>query len=231
MAGSPYARSVPPQRCLSHAALPPPDLVFDTLLKRDKFVEHPGGISSLFFAFADVIIHNIFDTDPLVKGWTINRASSYLDLSPLYGTSQDAVNSVRRLDGTGRLYDDVFADPRLINMPPAVGALLILFNRNHNVRIHLTFPALCFVSLSLKYVAEKILSINENENFKNPPPTDSSPREAQDEEIFQRARLVNTALFMQVILRDYVGAILGLARDGSSWRLDPLMVNQEDDRL
>jgi linoleate 10R-lipoxygenase len=34
---------------------------------------------------------------------------------------------------------------------------------------------------------------------------------------------------MQVILRDYVGAILGLARDGSSWRLDPLMVNQEHD--
>jgi linoleate 10R-lipoxygenase len=75
-------------------------------------------------------------------------------------------------------------------------------------------------------VAEKILSINENGNLKNPPPKDWH---AQDEEIFQRARLVNTALFVQVILRDYVGAILGLARDGSSWRLDPLMVNQEDD--
>ncbi len=144
MAGSPYARSVPSQRCLSHAALPPPDLVFDTLLKRDKFVEHPGGISSLFFAFADIIIHNIFDTDPLVKGWTINRASSYLDLSPLYGASQEAVNSVRRFDGTGRLHDDVFADPRLINMPPAVGALLIMFNRNHNVSLRLPFPLLYF---------------------------------------------------------------------------------------
>jgi linoleate 10R-lipoxygenase len=80
----------------------------------------------------------------------------------------------------------------------------------------------------LKYVAEKILSINENGNFKNPPPTDSSARTAQDEEIFQRARLVNTAYFVQIILRDYVGAILGLARDGSPWRLDPLMVNQVD---
>ena len=40
---------------------------------------------------------------------------------------------------------------------------------------------------------------------------------------------MNTGFFIQVILRDYVGAILGLARDGSSWRLDPLMVNQEDD--
>ena len=228
MAGSPYARSVPSQRCLSPAALPPPDLVFDTLLKRDKFVEHPGGISSLFFAFADIIIHNIFDTDP--RAWTINRASSYLDLSPLYGASQEAVNSVRRFDGTGRLHDDVFADPRLLNMPPAVGALLILFNRNHNVSLRLSCPCYSSVSLSLKYVAEKILCINENGNFDNPPPTDS---DAQDEEIFQRARLVNTGLFMQLILRDYVGAILGLARDGSSWRLDPLMVNQEDnlDRL
>ena len=77
-------------------------------------------------------------------------------------------------------------------------------------------------------MAEEILSINENGNFKNPPPTDSHARD-QDEEIFQRARLVNTGLFMQLILRDYVGAILGLARDGSSWRLDPLMVSQEDD--
>ena len=78
-------------------------------------------------------------------------------------------------------------------------------------------------------MAEKILSINENGNFKNPPPTDSSARAAQDEEIFQRARLVNTGYFVQMILRDYVGAILGLARDGSSWRLDPLMVNRVDD--
>jgi len=79
-------------------------------------------------------------------------------------------------------------------------------------------------------VAEKILCINENGNFENPPPPiNSRARETQDEEIFQRARLVNTGIFMQVILRDYVGAILGLARDGSSWRLDPLMVNQEDD--
>ena len=136
MAGSPYARSVPSQRCLSHAALPPPDLVFDVLLKRDKFVEHPGGISSLFFAFADIIIHNVFKTDPTVKGWTTNQASSYLDLSPLYGSSREAVNSVRRNDGTGRLHEDVFADSRLRNMPPAVGVLLVIFNRNHNVSLH-----------------------------------------------------------------------------------------------
>jgi len=74
----------------------------------------------------------------------------------------------------------------------------------------------------LKYVAEKIFSINE---YGSLPPRDQTARDAQDEEIFQRARLVNTGYFMQVILRDYVGAILGLARDGSAWRLDPLAVS------
>jgi linoleate 10R-lipoxygenase len=133
MAGSPYARTVPSIRRLSPAALPPAELVFDKLLKQDKFVEHPGGISSLFFAFADLIIHNVFNTDHRSPGYTINQASSYLDLSPLYGTSQQAVNHVRLHDGTGRLKPDVFADPRLLNMPPAVCALLVIFNRNHNV--------------------------------------------------------------------------------------------------
>ena len=134
-AGSPYARSVPSVRCLSPAALPAADLVFDQLLKRDKVKEHPGGISSLFFGFAEIIIHNIFNTDPTVKGWTRNKASSYLDLSPLYGNSQEEVNKVRRQDGTGRIWDDIFSDLRLIYMPPAVCALLVLLSRNHNVSL------------------------------------------------------------------------------------------------
>jgi hypothetical protein len=205
-AGSPYARSVPSLRCLSTDTLPSADLVFDKLLKREEFKDHPGGMSSLFFALAEVIIHNIFNTDP--KVWTRNKASSYLDLSPLYGSSQEEVNRVRRKDGTGRLWNDVFSDPRLIYMPPAVCALVVLFSRNHN------------------YVAEKILSINERGTFNKDPATlVGQALVDQDEEIFQRTRLVNTGYFMQIILRDYVGSILGLVRDGSPWRLDPLMVS------
>ncbi|KAH9175686.1 heme peroxidase [Lactarius sanguifluus] len=210
-AGSPYARSVPSLRCLPLASLPSADLVFDKLLKRDEFKEHPGGISSLFFAFAEIIIHNIFNTDFSVKGWTRNNASSYLDLSPLYGNSQEEVNKVRRRDGTGRLWDDVFSDGRLIYMPPAVCALLVLLSRNHN------------------YIAEKILCINERGTFKDIRLCDPVTLADQDEEIFQRARLVNTGYFMQIILRDYVGSILGLVRDGSSWRLDPLMSTRDID--
>lgn len=47
----------------------------------------------------------------------------------------------------------------------------------------------------------------------------------QDDELFNRSRLVNCGWFTQIILGDYVGAILGLSRDGSCWRLDPLEVS------
>ena len=54
---------------------------------------------------------------------------------------------------------------------------------------------------------------------------DEQTRKAQDDEIFARARLVNAGFFMQMVLGDYVGAILGLVRDGLDWRLDPLSVS------
>jgi linoleate 10R-lipoxygenase len=122
---------VPSIRYGSVSSLPDPGLIFDTLLRREEFQAHPGGLSSLFFAFANIVIHSIFNTNS--KDWTVNDASSYLDLSPLYGSSQEQVDQVRRKDGTGRLWEDVFADGRLLLMPPSVCALIVLFSRNHNV--------------------------------------------------------------------------------------------------
>lgn len=63
----------------------------------------------------------------------INNSSSYLDLSILYGGSQKDNDAVRRKDGTGQLWNDVFADSRLLLMPPSTCALLVLLSRNHNV--------------------------------------------------------------------------------------------------
>jgi len=134
--GMPYARSVPPKTTIPVSHMPDAATVFDSLLRRDQFVTHPGGLSSLFFAFANLIIHSIFETSH--ADWSINNASSYLDLSILYGSSEEQVNSVRRLDGTGKIWNDVFTDSRLLFMPPSVGALLIIFSRNHNV----SFPLL-----------------------------------------------------------------------------------------
>ena len=66
---------------------------------------------------------------------TINETSSYVDLAPLYGVNQENQNKVRVFDGRGLLHPDVFSEDRLLLLPPAVCVLLVLFNRNHNVRV------------------------------------------------------------------------------------------------
>ncbi|KAJ7894889.1 heme peroxidase [Mycena olivaceomarginata] len=87
-AGTPYARSVQGQNAVPLTALPDPGLVFDTLMRARDRKDHPAGNSSLTFAFATLVTHSLFRTDQ--KDWNINQTSSYLDLSPLYGTNQAA---------------------------------------------------------------------------------------------------------------------------------------------
>ncbi len=65
----------------------------------------------------------------------INDTSSYIDLAPLYGSSEEALDKIRVGDGRGLLYPDSFAEDRLLLLPPAVCVLLVLFSRNHNVRM------------------------------------------------------------------------------------------------
>ncbi|GJJ14696.1 hypothetical protein Clacol_008963 [Clathrus columnatus] len=202
-AHTPYARSVSATHPLPQYTLPDPGLVFDTLLRRNKNVNHPTGLSTLFFAFANIIIHSLFDTNR--SDWRINDTSSYLDLSPLYGVDMDEQKTVRRFDGTGRLYDDTFADIRMLGMPPPVPALLVVFNRNHN------------------FIADRILRINEYGKYEfDPLPSDPKKLRDQDDEIFNRARLVNAGAFMQAILHDYVGCILHMTPDINPWYLDAL---------
>lgn len=111
-------------------------------------------------------------------------------------------------------------------MPPAVCALLVLLCRNHNVGLSIR-PFWPYQLINIvQYIAEKIMSINEQGTFKSPDSLDEKARLSQDEEIFQRTRLVNCGFFMQIILDDYVGAILGLSRDGYSWRLPVREVNR-----
>jgi len=272
-AKTPYVRSVQGTTPIPPSILPSPELIFDTLLKRDTpgGKPHPAGVSSLLFAFAVLIIHSLFRTSP--ESSFINDTSSYLDLSPLYGHDLAAQMKVRRNDGTGRLYEDVFAENRLLLMPPAVSALLILFSRNHN------------------YIVEKLYQVNENGIFKDPEelrkmsPVGSptahtfaagharfssegstatepsmsgsmfssmsdtataytspmgstflglgksgvnaaemkrTPLEEQDHILFNTARLINCGFFMNIIVSDYIGAILGLTRVGSTYSLNPL---------
>lgn len=86
------------------------------------------------FNFAALVIHTCFRTSH--RDWTINETSSYVDLSPLYGVNDEQQKMVRAFNGRGELHPDVFAEDRLLLLPPATCVLLVLFNRNHNVRVH-----------------------------------------------------------------------------------------------
>ncbi|KZS87971.1 heme peroxidase [Sistotremastrum niveocremeum HHB9708] len=217
----PYARTVPSVSTIIPSALPDPAVVFDTLLRRpsgsNSFNPHPSGLSSLFFGFATLITHTLFRTSTSRpdRDNLINATSSYLDLSPLYGVSEDEMRSVRRGDGTGRLWSDTWADPRIINMPPSVAALLVVFNRNHN------------------FMAEKLLQLNERGNYKEVPAlrSDTSAIQSQDDSIFNTARLINTLTFTQIILTDYLSCILGTIRSQNPFVLDPLQEFRYSDTL
>jgi linoleate 10R-lipoxygenase len=138
-AGQPYARSVQQTHPLPLNMLPDAGLVFDTLLKREKFVRHPAGLSSMMFSFAALVIHSVFRTSHTKTRPYINETSSYVDLAPLYGNNEETFQRIRMGDGRGLLHPDTFAEDRLLHLPPAVCILLVLFNRNHNVR---SWPAL-----------------------------------------------------------------------------------------
>ncbi|KAG8689081.1 hypothetical protein FRC11_004167, partial [Ceratobasidium sp. 423] len=180
-AGTTYARTCQGKH---HPTQPFPDPaeVFDKLLKapkdkpRDK---HPGENSSLTFAFASLVTHSLFRTDP--RDWNKNNTSSYLDLSPLYGSNQEEQDTVRIKNGFGRLHPDTFSEGRIVFLPPAAAALLVVWNRNHN------------------HIADELLKRNEQGRWRNPPPDDVGRRTTQDEEIFQTARLINCGSFMSVV--------------------------------
>ncbi|CAG8729471.1 12445_t:CDS:2, partial [Acaulospora colombiana] len=208
-AGTFYARSVQGQTPMPLAEQPDPGLIFDTLLRREKFKPHPSGNSAMMFGFATLVIHSCFRTNH--DDWTINDTSSYVDLSPLYGNKEEDLNKLRRFDGTGLMWNDVFAEDRLLFLPPISCALLVLFCRNHN------------------YIATKLLEINEKKKWTNPPPKDPKALRDQDDEIFNIARLINCAWFAGIVFSDYLAAILGLSRDANPWSMDPFSEIRNDD--
>lgn len=61
-AGSPYARTVRPSS-LQPSNRPAPEALFDSLLARKEFKEHPTKISSVLFYIASIIIHGMCKTE------------------------------------------------------------------------------------------------------------------------------------------------------------------------
>lgn len=148
-AGAPYAKTVP---AITHplGALPDPGDLFDRLMARE-----PGGrpsksgLSSMLIYHATIIIHDIFRTNDRDKN--ISDTSSYLDLSPLYGFTDEMQRKVRDNEyKLGLLKPDTFAEDRLLRQPPGVCIMLVMYNRYHN------------------YAATQLRRINENGRFSIP---------------------------------------------------------------
>ncbi|KAJ5720751.1 Psi-producing oxygenase A [Penicillium malachiteum] len=198
-ANTPYARTVRPT-IVQPVARPDPGTLFDSLLARKEFKEHPNKISSVLFYLASIIIHDLFQTDP--RDGTVSKTSSYLDLGPLYGNNQDEQNAVRTFKD-GKLKPDVFSTKRVLGFPPGVGVLLIMFNRFHN------------------HVVENLAAINENGRFTKPAESNEKAYATWENDLFQTGRLITCGLYINIILKDYVRTILNLNRTDSIWSLDP----------
>lgn len=203
-ANTPYARSVNPV-IAQPGALPDPGLIFDSVLAREKFIENPNRVSSIFFNWASLVIHDLFQTDH--KDFGISKTSSYLDLSILYGDTQEDQDMMRTFKD-GRIKPDCFAEERLLAFPPSCGVMLILLNRFHN------------------YVVENLALINEGGRFNKP---DSRlegealqrAEKKRDNDLFQTGRLVTCGLYINITLYDYLRTIVNLNRTNSTWALDP----------
>ncbi|KAK3322736.1 heme peroxidase [Apodospora peruviana] len=206
-AGTPYAKSVRPEKRL-HGVKPDPGLLFDLLMARDDkhFQENEGGISSMFFYHASIIIHDIFRTSRTDQNKS--DTSSYLDLAPLYGSSLKDQLEIRTMK-EGLLKPDTFHEKRLLGQPAGVNVMLVLYSRFHN------------------YVADILLKINEGGRFtlalpKDPTEVDRAKAIAkQDHDLFNTARLITGGLYINICLHDYLRAITNTHHSASDWTLDP----------
>ena len=152
---------------------------------------------------------DIFRTNDM--DWNVVDNSSYLDLSPLYGNSDESQKAVRTMKD-GKLKPDAFSEVRILGFPPGVAALLCSFNRFHN------------------YVAEQLAEINDGERFTLVSAIAwnsclkkqyGTPELKRDSDLFNTARLVTCGLYVNCILIDYVRTILNLNATHSEWILDP----------
>ncbi|EFE40287.1 hypothetical protein TRV_04981 [Trichophyton verrucosum HKI 0517] len=147
---------------------------------------------------------DLFKTDP--RNPTVSKTSSYLDLSPLYGSNQAEQDSVRTFRD-GKLKPDSFAERRVHGLPPGSGLLLVMFNRFHN------------------YVVRNLAAINEGGRFSKPQDGDAKAFAKYDNDLFQTGRLITCGLYINCILKDYVRTILNINRIDSDWSLDPRAEN------
>ena len=135
----------------------------------------------------------------------MNKTSSYLDLSILYGDVKEQQDLIRT-HKDGKLKPDCFSEGRLQALPAACGVLLVMLNRFHN------------------HVVEQLAEINEQGRFTKPREglTEEDTKKAwekYDEDLFQTGRLITCGLYINITLYDYLRTIVNLNRTNSTWCL------------
>lgn len=114
------------------------------------------------------MVPDLFNTDHADS--SINKASSYLDLAPLYGNNQAEQDLIRTFTN-GEIKRDSFLDKRILGLPPVVSVMIIMYSRFHN------------------YAAKTLAAINEGGQFTLPDASDVEGMKKRDQELFQVARL------------------------------------------
>ncbi|KAL9134531.1 MAG: hypothetical protein Q9175_004283 [Cornicularia normoerica] len=207
-ANTPYARSVSPN-ILSPGALPDPALIFDSVMARKEFKPHPNKVSSVFFYWASLIIHDLFQTDH--RDFNNSQTSSYLDLSTLYGDTQEDQDQIRTFKD-GKLKADCFSEQRILGFPPGC--------------VEYYWDYVVDQASFHNYVVEQLAVINENGRF-NKPNEGLTHEMAEkswakyDNDLFQTGRLITCGLYINITLLDYLRTIVNLNRSNTTWTLDP----------
>jgi linoleate 10R-lipoxygenase len=135
-------------------------------------------------------------------------------------------------DGSGMLSPDCYYEDRTLFLSPAVSALLILWNWNHNVRPFSSKQVSMANHTMDKHIAQCLLQNNEQKQWRDPstfvsstPDSSLSELAKQDDETFKMACLINCGTFRNVIIEDFLKGILGLANIGYNAGLDLFKVN------
>ncbi|RUS27296.1 heme peroxidase [Jimgerdemannia flammicorona] len=198
---TPFSRTVSSKtpRKIATSDLPDPAALFERLMMRpkDNFEPSLSGVNSLLFYFAILITHDLFNSDP--QNPSINLTTHYVDQSWLYGANEEDQCKVR-VKTDGLLKPDYFPDNRFSRQLPGVGALLVLFSRNHN------------------FIAKQLLTeANAKENYRFTHEDGKGSKlhtdEHKDELLFQTARLINNACYVNLILHAYLNTILGFPKN------------------
>ena len=124
-ANTPYARSVRPET-MQPGSLPDPGLIFDSIFARAEYKEHPNKVSSILYYWASLIIHDLFQTNH--RDMNQSLTSSYLDLSTLYGDTEEDQGWIRTWKD-GKIKADCFMEERVLGCAFSVmTSLRILIN-------------------------------------------------------------------------------------------------------